>query len=319
MGLLQYGNFAISPLAINVDSDDTVMTLQGANSFPSTGDYYIRIDDEIMRCTARSGNNLTVVRGEQSTTAVAHTIGAACYQIVTPYDFSRFNHHRNTYANRPSSLGIHDEQNVFFASNSPIESYWDGTQWHSRIHKHNVKPLVDTGFTWLNQGGSSLTTTAGYTDAFLLGALTNQFRGRYTTAPTPPYTWTVFIGDVLNLTSSNIKGMFLRDNSGKLIIYGVTHEGILRIQKFDSVTSFNSNYTMAQNWYIGFINSTGFWLRIVDDNTNRNYQFSIDGYNWFTIHTTTNTDFLTQNFIGYGGTSASNLAIRMQVFSWEVN
>ena len=62
----------------------TVATGDGGN-FPATadGDFWVSIDSEILLCTARTGDVLTVTRAQQSTSGAAHDAGAAVELRIT--------------------------------------------------------------------------------------------------------------------------------------------------------------------------------------------------------------------------------------------
>ena len=61
---------------------------EGAN-FPSTadGDFWVTVDTEVMLCTSRAGDTLTVTRAQQSTSGVAHDDGAAVELLMTQEAF----------------------------------------------------------------------------------------------------------------------------------------------------------------------------------------------------------------------------------------
>ena len=52
-------------------------------AFPATCPFDITIDGEILRCTERTGDTLTVARGSQGTTPAAHAAGAPVRLNVT--------------------------------------------------------------------------------------------------------------------------------------------------------------------------------------------------------------------------------------------
>jgi len=77
MSFLNVKNNASSKLAAAIDDDDlslTVATGEGAR-FPSSN-FHITIDDEILLCTSRTNDVLTVTRAQESTAAAAHSLGA---------------------------------------------------------------------------------------------------------------------------------------------------------------------------------------------------------------------------------------------------
>ena len=71
-------NNAYSTLASSITSGATSLTLasgEGAR-FPSSN-FPLSIEDEILRCTSRSGDVCTVVRGQEGTTAAGHNASVA--------------------------------------------------------------------------------------------------------------------------------------------------------------------------------------------------------------------------------------------------
>jgi len=84
-------NNASDFLAASIDSVQTTLTLQSAASFPSIGGtqyFYVTLQDttgqiEIVKVTARSGNNFTVVRGQDGTSAASFVAGSRVELRVT--------------------------------------------------------------------------------------------------------------------------------------------------------------------------------------------------------------------------------------------
>ena len=85
MAYLKIKNRAISALAADITDIATSLTVtagEGAK-FPSAGDFNITIEDEILKCTARSTDTLTVTRAQEGTTAAAHVAGKAVELRIT--------------------------------------------------------------------------------------------------------------------------------------------------------------------------------------------------------------------------------------------
>ena len=78
-----FANFATSTLNGAINNSTTSITVTSGTSFPSTGDFRILVDSELMLCTARSGNVLTVTRAIESTSAVSHNDGSVVTHILT--------------------------------------------------------------------------------------------------------------------------------------------------------------------------------------------------------------------------------------------
>ena len=85
MSFLKVKNRAFSTLASGVDDTTTSWTLATGegSKFPTTGDFHITCEDEIVKCTSRSGDVLTVVRAQEGTAAAAHVSGKAVELRVT--------------------------------------------------------------------------------------------------------------------------------------------------------------------------------------------------------------------------------------------
>lgn len=85
MAFLKIKNRAASTLASGVSDSDTewtVATGEGA-LFPTTGDFHVTCEDEIVKCTSRSTDVLTVVREQEGTTKAAHVSGKAVELRIT--------------------------------------------------------------------------------------------------------------------------------------------------------------------------------------------------------------------------------------------
>lgn len=82
-----YSNDAATSLVNAIVYSDTVLTVASSQEFNTTGQFRIRIDNEIMLVTSVSGNNWTVTRAaevcEGVQVAVAHGKYAAVYGVVT--------------------------------------------------------------------------------------------------------------------------------------------------------------------------------------------------------------------------------------------
>ena len=96
--LLVVKNRAFSKLAAAITSGATTITVtagEGAN-LPSTYPFHLTIEDEIVSCTNRATDTLTVVRAQQSTSAVAHPNKAYVALNITAKSVTDL----NTIANR---------------------------------------------------------------------------------------------------------------------------------------------------------------------------------------------------------------------------
>ena len=91
-------NRAKSALAADITSAATSLTVtagEGAK-FPSTYPFPITIEDEILKCTNRVTDTLTVERAQEGTSAVAHVAGKAVHLRITAKFISDLNTVVNT-------------------------------------------------------------------------------------------------------------------------------------------------------------------------------------------------------------------------------
>src|SRR5687767_14977563 len=133
----QFANTATSLLNGGIDNDDTSLTVDSGSSFPSVGNFRILIDSEILLCTARSTNVLTVVRGQEGTAAASHSDDAKVTQIVTQGSLQRLMKDNLPFADvsgRPILNSLTDSAGV----------------------------VIDSGdFAWVNQGSATATDHNG--------------------------------------------------------------------------------------------------------------------------------------------------------------
>ena len=66
---LQVANRATSTLLTTIAASDTSLTVASGDGalFPSSGTFHVTIDSEILACTSRSSDTLTVTRAQEST------------------------------------------------------------------------------------------------------------------------------------------------------------------------------------------------------------------------------------------------------------
>lgn len=82
-----WANDAKTTLQAAIGPSDTELVLTDPSKFPATGNFRLRVDTgqnvEYMLGTARSGSTVTVTRGIEGSTAIAHAINVACVHTLT--------------------------------------------------------------------------------------------------------------------------------------------------------------------------------------------------------------------------------------------
>jgi hypothetical protein len=188
---------------------------------------------------------------------------------------------------------------------------------------------AEGGWSWFNQGSATIDTSKGGSFIYsTANATTNvHFRAK-SLASFPisdPYMYTAGFLPLLTDNNNVAAGIGVRESAtGKFIYFSWGHDSTsfgkgdlaLSIDKFNSPTSFNSNYMK--------INASEFpgryaWLRILDDSTNLNFLFSSDGKNFDNLFSASRTDFLAggPNQVLYG-VNSNNGNVGMTTHSLDV-
>jgi len=79
----QLSNFGRTTISGSINDTTTSVVVTDGSVFPSTGDFRINVEDELMLVTARATNTLTVTRGIEGTSAAAHTTGVYVTHVAT--------------------------------------------------------------------------------------------------------------------------------------------------------------------------------------------------------------------------------------------
>jgi hypothetical protein len=79
----QFANAAQTTLGANVLITDTSVTVVSAALFPTTGNFRILVDSELMLVTSVNGLSFAVTRNVEGTAAATHAAGASVEHIIT--------------------------------------------------------------------------------------------------------------------------------------------------------------------------------------------------------------------------------------------
>lgn len=179
----------------------------------------------------------------------------------------------------------------------------------------------DSAYAWINQASATLTD---YGDRIkIVSGTTDGVTLRKRTAPSTPYSVIIAVrADVGDVSLNQINFGFRQSSDGKLACYGLLGSGTLEMQKWNSPTSWNSNYSTLSNftpyWYTQRFLT--FWFKFTDNGTNRIFYSSPDGENWTQHHSIGRTDFLTADevFFGCGPAGSSGKASTIHLLSWTI-
>lgn len=293
-----------------INNSVTSFTVASSSGFPATGNFRVICGSEIMLVTAVSGTTWTVTRGIEGTAAASHIDTSPITHILTAGSLPLCNTLSGTFANRPAA-GVAGRK--YYATDTPFWYLDNGSTWAKFFGSYPIVTPDDTGFSWDNQASAVLTTTKDMLN--ILADATSSFR--YKTAPSAPYV--VDAAFLMNWTSLHKLDSYLgfrASASGKMHTTGFRLEGAvvtLNSWKWTTSTSFSAAYNT--NNYL-FLGQGLFFLRIEDDNTNRNIYVSNDGVNFVLFHSIGRTDFLTANQIVWGAGSDATPAGSVSLVHW---
>lgn len=291
MSIEQYQNNAATTLNGAINNSTTSVVVTSGAVFPSTGDFRLMCEDEIMICTSRSGNTLTVTRGAEGTTAASHADTTAIRHGLTAASFLKLlseGNSRGTYANLPAAGRA---GRIYRATDNPFIYYDNGSSWDITLPgtAMDFNPNLSAFSTWLNQDSATISTTNGYQ---VLTGLTNQpnsterWHGRYDAiagGANANFTMTLVYQALRTPGAISIGGIILR-NSGnsRFMAYDINiATGVPQLQAttWSSPTANNSSLFSDSCHHVHGGSLT--FLRLVADGTNFKFYYSIDfGRSW---------------------------------------
>lgn len=174
-------------------------------------------------------------------------------------------------------------------------------------------PPPTTGWSWDNQGSSTITSSASkqYIHAPSQSALHAVLRYRTAPAAAPYNCDFALMHGVIGVEgqSESRVGYLVafRDSGGKLIAFRfAAYDGTytISVDKWTSSTIFSAVYTgyASNGGTLLLLSRAPQWLRLRDDGTDLKFYYSIDGEEWILFATHARGDFLTTgpNAIGFG-------------------
>lgn len=164
MAIEQFANFPQSTIANvgGIGSSDGTLTVASAAAFPTSGNFRILVDNELMLVTAVSGNVFTLTRPIENTSAAGHANGATVTAILTAGGLQQFRADTNAtgaYSSRPAA----GRAGRWYIPNDQarVWSLDNGTSWQPYGPMFAVTDPSAASFSWVNQGSATVTTQYG--------------------------------------------------------------------------------------------------------------------------------------------------------------
>lgn len=308
-----------SELAADAMSGDATIEVLNGSPFPLVGNYRVRVNDEIMIVTSRTGSDLSVTRGAEGTTPASHTTGDRVVVVLTKGSLEdRISDFiiRDDYASKPAAG---TKGRLFLPSDGIFMEYDDGAAWH----KYGpIASFVDppdfrsSPWVWVNKANTWLQDGDGYYIFNRPHTTTNQYSALVKPLSAPFTITACFSCGLQDAGVLTGFGLALYDNTGSddAILWG-WQGGDLQTRYFTASTG---QAGTAGNYSEPFPPWDVFWLQIEDDSTDRHFRLSLDGINFVTYLTEANTTHVTTNCVGLLFANAvTGKVMNVSVLSWD--
>lgn len=300
----QYANFATTLLNGAINNSTTSVVVDDGSVFPSTGNFRIVIDSEIMVCTSRSSNTLTVTRGQEGTTGASHVDDSVVKCPLTKQSLLNLladGIEEGLFSALPSAgqegrlYQVTDENVILRDSGSAWGPF--GPIW--KLYNPN-----DQSWSWgRDRDSANAVTNHGYSITLgpraSIGSGGVGFDARITAVPSVPWTVTALFQPHYTNAGYTQVGFGLYDNVNNLV-NSIQYQCGMATSQAQLVATMGS--TDISNWagsggtnvasYTSFARMPYIWLRLVDDNTNHKAFWSWDGITWTQLYTHARTTYM---------------------------
>lgn len=291
----QWANNGASTLDGAINDVVTSLDVVDASSFPSTGDFKIKINDEIMTVTAVSTNTFTVERGADDTAAASHSNSDAVTQVISLEGVERA--YQDNYG----------------------ADYTNGFPYNRILNDGATYTASD--FTWYNQGSSTCTDADDGGLVLSTGVAEWSLRGKEVTPPATPWRVAAYVhlgNGMSRYTTSNTgtqAGLMMRENSSGEIYFLFIRTDSIGMWRMTNPTTFSAEVdTFIDN------EAEEIWLRMGDDGVDVFGEVSYNGWDWETCFNEGRTSFMAggPDRVGFAMATGTNADADAEVYfkSW---
>jgi len=223
-----------------------------------------------------------------------------------------------TYAALPASAATAGD--MYVQTDGPYTFIWSGAAWVAFLPGFGPVTIPVSGdYTQVNFGGSSVDATFGALDfSAPAGSASWNVRQLLRAIPAAPYTWRALVSPGPKATQRC--GITLKNAAGGgLVMFEIlsTSSSSLNFNSSNMTSAtVASGVNFAPRGYA--VGSSGVWMGIRDDNTNRHFETSADGRVWYPLHSESRTDFITPDQIGFFHNTDNSLAQTMRIVHVEI-
>lgn len=306
----QFANNAFTTVnqggGIDDNTDPVVFAVSNSAAFPTTGNFRIKIDEEIMLVTSVSDGEFTCTRGVEGSPITAHANKAAIRHVFTAGALQQSFQDRyltGTYASIPAA-GVANRR--YYCTDSIYTLVDTGSEWLHLIDGCVVTPPVMADFTWVQQSTATAVTTYGGIFMEATTGLSNQHNHMMLmkTAPNTPYSITLgFIPYTPASPFGLFGGVWRNSSSGN---YSTIRTGTQSGGNYwyQNMLEHFSNPNNANGWeylvnYQFGCHRQPIYVKFSDDGVNRKTYYGTNP-NFFpnTYYTVVRTNWMTPNQVG---------------------
>lgn len=228
-------------------------------------------------------------------------------EALYPNAVDKINNNFQKVENKTGEIGSRPsagtEGRIWLPNSGPFIFRDNGVSWDSFGPIFKCTPTSSAGWSWANQGSSTVTDNPSGTMTMAhpgASGTTHNWSHLVKTLPVGNYTWTVFLQfHMINTACSG--GITLRnDSTGAFVTFGVgvtsTPSNVLFFDKMTNNTTFSASYFSVAGSTAGYALR---WLKIQDNGTNRIVSISYDGEAWIQLYSVSRTDFTTPTQYGF--------------------
>lgn len=297
----QIKNNASTTLSGSINNSVTSITVASATGFPSSGNFRIKVESELMLVTAVAGTTWTVTRGIENTSAAAHANAVSVIHVLTEKGLETYVGEyiqTGTLASLPSA----EKAGRLYLPNDGVSILRDtGTLWDGIGPAWKLIVPADSGYSWGNQQTASYTArndgilisggTAGSSQWTLRGRVKNR------AGTSTGYKLTVGMMSFLSNANFAMAGIGLYESSSGKCEFIRCHSDNGSPRASMSRTTALQTGTLSDlgtSVEIGYFGSFPLihWMQIEQTSTDLVYKYSTNQVDWFTLR----SHSITQSF-----------------------